>query len=88
MNASRFGIALVAAGVAFGLAGVALVAILVWGPQAVPAQYGQIIGILGKALMGAGIISAMVIVFLGLGGPVRKLKAGAGKFFIETEGDE
>lgn len=81
-----FGRALVAAGVATGIGAVALVAILMWGGW--PATlYPAIVAIFGKALLGAGIVMVLVIIFLGLGGPVRKLKAALGKFSVETEGD-
>ena len=81
-----YGIALVAAGIATGLAALLLVAILTWGgwPKE---QYGKIIDILGQALLGAGVVMTLVIIFLGLGGPVRKLKAAIWKATIETEGD-
>lgn len=78
--------ALVAAGVSVGLCALLIVAVLTWGgwPEDL---YGQIVAILGKALMGAGVVMVFVIVFLGLGGPVRRLKAAFGKASIETEGD-
>lgn len=81
-----YGRFIVGAGVAVGVASIALVAILTWGGW--PATlYPTIVAILGRALIGAGAIMALVIVFLGLGGPVRSLKATFGKASIETEGD-
>lgn len=81
-----YGKALVAAGVATGLSLLLIVGILTWGgwPEA---QFATIIDILGKALMGGGVLMVLIIIFLGLGGPVRKLKALLGKLSIETEGD-
>lgn len=81
-----YGKALVAAGVAIGLALLLIVGILTWGgwPEAL---FGTIIEILGRALMGGGVLLVLIIIFLGLGGPVRKLKALLGKITIETEGD-
>lgn len=81
-----FGRALVAAGVAIGLALVALVALMAFGGWPVT-LYPAIIEAFAKALIGGGVVLVIVIIFLGLGGPVRRLKAGIGKLSIETEGD-
>ena len=85
-RATFYGNALVGAGIATGLAALLIVAILTWGGWP-SAHFGAIIAILGKALTGAGAVMVLVIVFLGLGGPVRKLRAALGKASIETEGD-
>jgi hypothetical protein len=77
---------IIAAGIALGVGAAALVLILWLGGW--PAQYdGLIIQVFGKALLGAGIAQTLIIIFLGLGGPVRKLTATIWKASIETEGD-
>lgn len=78
---------LVAAGIAVGIGAAVLVAILAFGgwPEE---HYGQIITILGRVLIGAGLVMALVIAMLGLGGPARNIKARFGSASIETEGDE
>lgn len=81
-----YGRALIGAGIATGLGALFLVIILTWGGWPA-ALYPQIVEILGKALLGAGVVMTLVIIFLGLGGPVRKLKATIWKATIETEGD-
>lgn len=81
-----YGVFLIAAGLAVGLAALAIVAILVWGGWPV-AQYGAIIAILGQTLMGAGGLLTMVLVFLGIGGPIRRAKVGGSKVSLEVEGD-
>lgn len=81
-----FGDYLVAAGIMTGLGAALIVAILTWGGW--PAdRYEQIIGILGRALMGAGIIMISALALMGLGGPARLMKATFGRFALETEGD-
>ena len=87
MSRSLYGAFLVAAGIVIGIAASILVAILVWGGWP-PALYGQIVGILGKALLGAGGLLTLVIIFLGLGGPVKRLSLGTATAHIETEGDD
>lgn len=83
---SRYSTALIGAGIATGIGALLLVVILTWGGW--PSNlYGQIVGILGNALMGAGVVMTLVIIFLGLGGPVKRLKAALSKLSIETEGD-
>lgn len=82
-----FARAIVAAGVATGIAAAALVALLAFGGWPAP-LYGQIITILGEALIGAGGVMVLVIIFLGLGGPVKALKAALGKLSVETQGDD
>jgi hypothetical protein len=87
MTRERYGIFLVAAGVAIGLASVGLVAVLAFGGW--PASlYGPIVDILGRTLMGAGGLLALTIVFLGIGGPVKRTKLGGKLFNLEAEGDE
>lgn len=87
MTRERYGVFLVAAGVAFGLAAAVLVAILAFGGW--PASlYGPIVDILGRTLMGAGGLLALTVVFLGIGGPIKRVKLGGKLFNLETEGDE
>ena len=77
---------LVGAGLAVGLAEVALVALLAFGgwPEK---HYGQIIDYLGWLAIGGGALMVIVVAFLGLGGPARAIKLALGKLSIETEGD-
>lgn len=77
---------LIAAGIAIGLGVLLLVSILTWGgwPEAL---YSQIIDILGRLAFGGGVAMVLVIIFLGIGGPVRKLTATIWKATISTEGD-
>ncbi len=82
-----YGAALALAGLATGIAIAIIVAVLMWGGW--PAdRYPQIISILGRTVMGGGLLMALVIGFLGLGGPAKNLKAAFGRFSIETEADE
>lgn len=72
------------AGLAAGVGAVALVAILVWGgwPETL---FGQIVGILGTALIGGVSIMAIVIVGLLVGGPVGRFRGKVGKDGAELE---
>jgi len=81
-----YGRYLVAAGVAIGIGAAILTGILAFGgwPEE---RYEQIIDYLGYALIGAGVLLALVIALLGPGGPMRSLKASWGKASIETEGE-
>jgi hypothetical protein len=86
LTPSHYGTALIAAGLAVGIAAAVLVGVFVWGGW--PATlYPAIIEILGKALIGAGTIMALVIVILGIGGPIKNAKVGGKVFNIEVEGD-
>lgn len=77
---------LVAAGIGLGLGAVGITVYLMFGVQKALQQLA--VTILGKALIGAGIGQILVIIFLGLGGPVRSFKAAFGKATIETQGDD
>lgn len=86
LSRSTYGIALIAAGVAIGLGALLLIAILTFGAWGAT-NYPLIIKTLGQALLGAGVLMTLVIIFLGLGGPARLLKASFGIASIETQGD-
>jgi len=77
---------IVAAGVATGVGVSLLIILLAFGgwPEA---RYEQIITILGQLALGGGFVMTLVIIFLGLGGPMQRLKATIWKASIETEGD-
>jgi hypothetical protein len=77
---------LVAAGIALGVGGAAIVAFLMFGVSKSLEQLA--VETLGKALIGAGIGQTLVIIFLGLGGPVRSLKGSVWKATIEAQGDD
>lgn len=86
---SRFyGKALTFAGIATGIAVVALIAVLIWGgwPESL---YGQIVTILGIVAGGAQVTLLYVIHALAIGGPVQNstLSFGRDGASFKTEGD-
>lgn len=77
---------LLAAGIALGVGSVGIILYLMF--LTPPNLAGTVVTIMGKALIGAGVGQTLVIIFMGLGGPVRKLTATFLKASISTEGDD
>lgn len=77
---------LLAAGIALGIGAAAITGYLMFFTPKNLASL--VITILGRALMGAGIAQTLVIIFLGLGGPVRSFKGSIGRASIDTQGDD
>jgi hypothetical protein len=83
-----YGILMSIAGVCFGLAGLAIGCVIVWGDW--PAELARLrLLLIGGALGGAIMGSIAVTIALAVGGPVGKFKVSASKEggSLEAEGD-
>lgn len=83
----RYSNFLIASGISVGAGVVGIVAILTFLDWPA-ARYEQIIRILGWLAIGGGILMAMVIAFLGLGGPAKSLSLKARDIELSTQGDD
>lgn len=81
-----YGLLAAAAGMFCGLAAIAMVALLMWGPWSAAEEHA-IVAIFGWSL--GGFIAAMIIVIVGLlaGGPVGRFKVSASRDGASVEAD-
>jgi hypothetical protein len=81
-----YGLLAAAAGIFCGLAAIAMIALLMWGPWSA-AESHAIVAIFGWSL--GGFIGAMVIVIVGLlaGGPVGRFKVSASRDGASVEAE-
>lgn len=79
-----FAVAVLIAGVAFGIGAIAIVAVLVWGGWG-SNHYGQIISIIGWVAIGALALIGITQIGILLGGPVGRFKVAVDKTGASAE---